>query len=177
MPEQWFARMNSIDDYQQDISALGRLNAWQFALKVAAQHPLGGGFNVFTRQMFYQYAPEPLNYHAAHSIYFQVLGEHGYIGLALFLALMVCAWRSGSRLQSACRGLPELAWAADLAAMIQVSLVGFAVGGAFLSLAYYDYYYFLIAALVLVEKQLAARPSLIAQAALPELQLEGRHAR
>ena len=49
-------------------------------------------------------------------------------------------------------------WASDLARMIQVSLVGYAVGGAFLNLAYYDVPYNLMVALILtrilVEKQL-----------------------
>jgi hypothetical protein len=53
----------------------------------------------------------------------------------------------------------ELRWAAGLAAMIQTSLAGFAVGGAFLSLAYFDVPYYLAAALVatraLVERRIA----------------------
>jgi putative inorganic carbon (HCO3(-)) transporter len=166
MPAPWFARMATIDAFQQDQSALGRINAWGFALKVAASHPLGGGFNVFTRDMFLLYAPDPLNYHAAHSIYFQVLGEHGYVGLALFVALLVCAWRSGARTIRFCQQRPDLRWARDLAAMIQVSLAGFAVGGAFLSLAYYDLYYYLIAALVLLEK-IVTTPATCAHAPVP----------
>jgi len=157
MPEQWFARMQTIDTYQQDSSAMGRINAWHFSINLASSRFLGGGFNVFTRDMFFLYAPDPLNYHVAHSIYFQVLGEHGVVGLLLFLILLGCAWRSGTRVIRACKGEPALRWAGELAAMIQVSLVGFAVGGAFLSLAYYDLYYYMIAALVLLEKYLATR--------------------
>jgi len=155
MPEAWFERMQTIESYQADSSALGRLNAWQFAINVAARNIMGGGYNVFSRNMFYQYAPDPLNYHVAHSIYFQVLGEHGVIGLALFVVLFVCAWRTGTRIVAACKERPELGWAGELAAMVQVSFVGFAVGGAFLSMAYYDLYYYLIALLVVLEQSVA----------------------
>ena len=157
MPDQWFSRMNSIQDYQEDSSALGRINAWYFAVNVATSRFMGGGFDIFTRDMFFQYAPEPLNYHVAHSIYFQVLGEHGFVGLALFLLVLLCAWRSGSRTLKACKGEPEMKWAADLASMTQVSLIGYVVGGAFLSLAYYDLYYNLIAILVILEKIIGDR--------------------
>jgi putative inorganic carbon (HCO3(-)) transporter len=157
MPEQWFSRMNSIQDYQGDSSALGRINAWYFAVNVATSRFMGGGFDIFTRDMFFQFAPEPLNYHVAHSIYFQVLGEHGFVGLALFVLLLLCAWRSGSRTIKACKGDSDMKWASDLAAMTQVSLIGYVVGGAFLSLAYYDLYYNLIAVLVVLEKIIGDR--------------------
>lgn len=168
MPDQWFNRMSSIQNYQEDSSALGRINAWHFAVNVATSRFMGGGFDTFTRDLFYTYAPEPLNYHVAHSIYFQVLGEHGFVGLALFLILMLCAWRSGSRIIKVCKGDSEMKWAADLAAMTQVSIVGYAVGGAFLSLAYYDLYYNLIAVLVLLEKVIADRKPVPAFAERPE---------
>jgi putative inorganic carbon (hco3(-)) transporter len=152
MPEKWFNRMDTIDNYKEDASALGRINAWHFAANVAQDNVLGGGYSVFTNRMFYIYAPEPNDHHAAHSIYFQVLGEHGFIGLGLFLALMLFAWRTGSRIVKYCQEKPELKWASDLAAMSQVSMIGFAVGGAFLTLAYYDLYYDIIALLVVLEK-------------------------
>lgn len=154
MPEQWFGRMETIGEYKQDASAQGRFNAWGFAANVAKDNLLGGGFNVFTPKMFILYGPDPHDAHAAHSIYFRALGEHGYIGLALFLLLMLFAWRTGTRVIRFCTGKAELKWAADLAAMCQVSIIGYAVGGAFLSLTYYDFYYYVIALLFLMEKLL-----------------------
>jgi len=158
MPEQWFARMNTIDDYQQDASAMGRINAWQFAFNVAKDNVMGGGFKAFTPKMFQIYAPVPTNYHVAHSIYFQVLGDHGFIGLGLFMLLMFLAWRTGTRVKKFCGAEPELKWAADLATMCQVSIIGYAVGGAFLSMPYYDFYYYVIATLVLLEKLVVQKP-------------------
>lgn len=152
MPAQWFARMASINAYNSDASALGRINAWHFAINIATSHFLGGGFKVFTPDVFRLYAPNPTDFHVAHSIYFQALGEQGPIGLLLYLALMLCTWRCGSRILKYCQGKPELKWAANLAAMCQVSVVGFAVAGAFLSLTYFDLYYYIIVLLVSIEK-------------------------
>jgi putative inorganic carbon (hco3(-)) transporter len=152
MPDQWFERMNTINDYQEDASAMGRINGWQFAINVAMANSMGGGFNSFTPEMFYIYAPVPTDFHVAHSIYFQVLGDHGFVGLGLFLLLIFLAWRTGSRVKKFCKEKPEFKWAADLAMMCQVSLVGYAVAGAFLSMPYYDFFYYVVALLVLLEK-------------------------
>lgn len=160
MPEAWYARMDTINDYQEDTSALGRINAWYFAINIANSHLLGGGFNVFTPRLFMQYAPDPLGYHVAHSIYFQVLGDHGYVGLILFLALMLFSWRTGTRIIKFCGKNPDLKWASDLAKMAQVSIIGYAVSGAFLSLAYFDLYYDIIIILVLLEKLLLLKKPL-----------------
>lgn len=154
MPPQWFDRMNTIDDYKQDDSALGRINAWHFAFNVASHNVLGGGFNVFIPRQFAIYAPNPLDFHAAHSIFFQVLGDHGFIGLAMFIALMLYTWRTGTRVVKHCGDNPDLKWAADLARMLQVCVIGYAVSGAFLSLAYFDLYYDFIVILVVLEKLL-----------------------
>ena len=152
MPAQWTDRMNTINEYQQDGSAMGRINAWQFAINLASNNLLGGGFNVFSKRMFQIYAPNPDDYHVAHSIYFQVLGDHGFIGLLLFVLLLIFAWRSGSRIVKLCKDKSELKWAGDLASMCKVSIIGYAVSGAFLSLAYYDLYYDIIVILVVLEK-------------------------
>jgi putative inorganic carbon (HCO3(-)) transporter len=154
MPAAWFDRMNTIDDYKEDSSALGRMNAWKFAINIATKFPLGGGYNVFSPRQFLLYAPEPYNYHVAHSIWFQVLGDHGFVGLALFIALMFFAWRTGTRVRKHCQNQPELKWGENLARMCQVCIVGFAISGSFLSLAYFDLYYDIIIILVCLEKVL-----------------------
>jgi probable O-glycosylation ligase (exosortase A-associated) len=158
MPEQWTSRMHSIDNYQEDASAMGRINSWQFAINIANHFPMGGGYMVFTPHMFQSYAPHPESFHVAHSIYFQVLAEHGYFGLLLFLLLFLVTWRTASRINKHCRDKPELGWAANLARMCQVSIIGYLVAGAFLSLAYYDLIYYIIAIVVALEKVLILAP-------------------
>ena len=155
MPEQWHDRMSTINDYQSDGSALGRINAWYFAMEVAKTHLMGGGFMVFNPAMFRIYAPNPTDFHAAHSIFFQVLGEHGYIGLTLFVAIIGAAWLTANKIIKSVRQRPDLKWASDFAAMAQVSMIGYMVGGAFLSLAYYDYFWYVVAALVICQRIVA----------------------
>ena len=156
MPQQWFDRMESTKNYEEDDSALGRINAWHMAFNMARVKPFGGGFETFRPEIFAAYAPEPTRVHDAHSIYFEVLGEHGFVGLALFLLLGWMTWRSAAWIIRRARGDPAKRWAADLAAMVQVSMVGYASAGAFLGLAYFDYYYTLVATVVLTKTVLLA---------------------
>jgi putative inorganic carbon (hco3(-)) transporter len=160
MPETWLARMHTIGTYETDPSAMARINAWQTAFNVAQDRPLGGGFEMASPSVFARYAPDPSVPCAAHSIYFQVMGEHGFPGLGLFILLWLLVWLDASWIIRRSRNHSELGWASDLARMIQVSLVGYFVVGAFLSHAYYDVPYFLLVAVVLtrllVEKDLKA---------------------
>ncbi|NHZ43591.1 putative O-glycosylation ligase, exosortase A system-associated [Massilia aquatica] len=160
MPDKWTSRMETINTYKEDSSAMGRINAWYMAYNMAKDRPLGGGFEIYNRTAFELYAPVPDDVHAAHSIYFQALGEHGFIGLGIYLVLAFLTWRKAAWIVRTTAKREDLAWAGDLARMIQVSLLGFGVGGAFLSLLYYDVPYYLMAAVVstgfLIEKTLAA---------------------
>jgi probable O-glycosylation ligase (exosortase A-associated) len=138
MPDMWSMRMDTILDYQDDASAMGRINAGWMAWNLASANFFGGGFAIYNAGVFALYAPVPDDVHAAHSIYFQILGEHGFVGLGLYLLLWAMVWFSAGRLRRVGKALPETQWLSDLGAMCQVSLAGFAVGGAFLSLAYFD---------------------------------------
>ena len=150
MPAQWTERMDTIDNYQEDGSAMGRINAWQMATNLALDRPLvGGGFEIYDAHVFARYAPVPNDVHAAHSIYFQCLGEHGFVGLALYLALIIICWRRAGWIIRQTAKRADLKWASQLAAMIQVSMIGFGVGGAFLSLLYFDVPYYLMGALLI----------------------------
>ncbi|HEV2608910.1 MAG TPA: putative O-glycosylation ligase, exosortase A system-associated [Noviherbaspirillum sp.] len=165
MPDQWTERMDTISTYKEDSSAMGRINAWMMAYNLAKDRPLvGGGFEIYDLEVFGRYAPIPTDVHAAHSIYFQALGEHGFVGLGLYLLLGFLTWRCGSWIVRHTRKREDLKWAYHLAAMVQVSLIGFAVGGAFLSLLYFDVPYYLMAALVLtrrvIEEQLKSEARL-----------------
>ncbi len=144
MPQEWFDRMNSIKNYEQDESALGRINAWKTAFNVAAGNITGGGFEMFRPATFRQYAPDPSRVHDVHSIYFEVMGEHGFPGFFMFMTLMAFTWFKASSIIRTTKRDPANLWAGDLAAMIQVSIIGYAAGGAFLGLAYFDLYYHLI---------------------------------
>lgn len=138
MPAEWWDRMNTIKSYKQDDSAMGRINAWWMAWNLAKANFFGGGFFIWTSQIFVLYGPDPTDVHAAHSIYFMVLGEQGFVGLFIFLTLFCFAWGTSDKLRLQGRKQPETQWLSDLGGMVQVGLIGYAVGGAFLSLSYWD---------------------------------------
>ena len=175
MPDDWFNRMESIQTYEQDLSALQRLNAWQTAINIANDRVMGAGFATANLQVFGMYSPRPGAewVYVAHSIYFQVLGDHGYIGLGLYLLLGLVTYRMAGRIISLTRSRADLAWAHDLASMSKVSIVGFAVGGAFLSLAYWDMPYYIPVVLAALERHVrmstfSSEPAAAASAAQPE---------
>lgn len=152
MPQEWYDRMNTIETYQEDESALGRINAWHTAVNVAKANITGGGFEMFTAPTFREYAPEPFRVHDVHSIYFEAMGEHGFIGFGVFMTLWLFTWMRARQVINRCKHDPERKWASDFAAMTQVSLVGYAAGGAFLGLAYFDLPYHLMVTLLLAAK-------------------------
>ncbi len=158
VPESWVERMETIQNYEDDPSAMSRIRAWTFATKVALDHPVtGGGFNVhFDEAYFMRLVPEAAKNRDFHSAYFEMLGEHGVIGLAIFLALLLATWLSFSRLIRRTADSVELRWAHDLARMAQVSMIGYAAAASFLNLAFYDLFYVILAFAPMLWNVLAA---------------------
>src|SRR4030065_185357 len=103
MPQEWYDRMSTIETYQQDESALGRINAWHTAFNVAKDQVTGGGFEMFRPPTFRQYAPEPWRVHDVHSIYFEVMGEQGFIGVGVFLLLWLFCWLRAHHVLRECK--------------------------------------------------------------------------
>ena len=142
MPEEYFGRMETIQSFQEDRSAMGRINAWWTAFYIALDRPfVGGGFEVFRPLTFVKYAPDPNMYHDAHSVYFEVLGEHGFIGPALFLSLGLGSLVTLGRVKRFAGEHEAFHRVTDLVSLLRVSLVGDANAGAFLGLDYFDFYY------------------------------------
>jgi len=151
MPEEWHAKIDTIQSYEENRSAMGRIGAWRFATNLAHDRPIGGGgFEAFQEEAYAKYAPDELPLDP-HSIWFQMLGEHGFVGLGLFVLLWILTWRTGSQIIRLCRARQDLVWARDLAGMTQAGLIGFWVGGSFLGLAYWDYPFILVDVLVLTK--------------------------
>lgn len=148
MPDSWFDRMGTIQTYEQDTSAMGRINAWHVAVNIANDRLTGGGFGLWGAYTFSLYAPEPEDVHDAHSIYFEVLGELGYPGLLLFLILLSSIWFGAKRNIKAVQGREDLLWIEQLNRMLQVSLIAYMAGGAFLGLAYWDLPYHILAIVI-----------------------------
>ena len=152
MPSSWHNRMDTIETYDQDASAMGRLNAWEYAYNAANHHLFGMGFDSWSPITFAMYAPNPNDVHAAHSIYFSVLADHGWIGLSLFLMILFLTWRNLSSVIKNTRNIDGCKEINALALMLQVSLIAYMVGGAFLSLAYFDLPWHIISFVVILRK-------------------------
>ncbi len=163
MPDQWTQRMGTIQTHEEDLSASNRLVAWEEAYNLAKDRfPLGGGFEYQSPAVSARYSPQPGLVMVAHSIFFQTLGSLGFIGLSLWLLFWLLVWRQCAWLRKHCKS-PSTTWAAHLASMVQVSMVGYAIGGAFLNLAFWDGVYYIYAAIgvtvYVVRKQIAEEAS------------------
>ena len=157
LPDYWWDRMETIQTYQEDASAMGRINAWIVAWETAKEYPFGAGMSYQHAELFNRFGVHETIIRAAHSIYFQILGNHGFFGLFLYLGMWISTYRTAGWLRSNAGGSPDTEWASNLGAMVQVSLVGFAVGGAFLSLSYFDLPYNLMVLVVLARRWVVER--------------------
>jgi probable O-glycosylation ligase (exosortase A-associated) len=147
-PQDWKDRMVGISDYEQDGSAQGRIEAWQTSWNLAADRPLvGGGFAAIEQKsVSSRYRPgSQAVARAPHSVYFQVLGDHGFLGLFLYLTIAFIATANLFRIQALTRGHEELEWANVLSRMLLISYAGFLMAGSFLSMAYYDVFLCMLA--------------------------------
>lgn len=151
MPDTWKARMQTTENATDDDSFIGRVAMWKFSTNLAADHPIeGGGFDVFyVRYLTPQYMPAGYRMKAPHSIYFEVLGEHGYVGLFLFLTMLFTGWYSAGTTAKMFRKYKETEWIGDMAGAIQLSFVGYAVGGLTVNIAAFDFFYHLLITVVL----------------------------
>lgn len=150
LPAQWSERMATIETAQEeDQSFQARLNAWRTSVNVALDRPfVGGGYRATEIGSIYVRYKDPddprMKGLAVHSAYFQVLADHGFIGLALFglmflLAILNCRW-----VRRKCAPVARLRWLAYLASMLEISFLAYAVGAAALSMAYYDAFIVLV---------------------------------
>jgi probable O-glycosylation ligase (exosortase A-associated) len=159
-PSSWFERMESIQSAKSDDSFLGRVAAWRISTAIALENPLlGGGFHAVQVQRIWEmHRPSamrlgvlpqvddmPENPKAAHSIYFEMLGDQGFLGLAIFLCFFAVSFYNIQSTRRLARRHPrELAWGADLASMLGVSILAYSVGGALVSLAYFETFYVMV---------------------------------
>jgi probable O-glycosylation ligase (exosortase A-associated) len=152
LPGFWLHRVESIGGFDTDTSFEGRVQAWTHGVHVALARPLvGGGMGAFSLPVYKKYSPG-LHNRAAHSIYFQTLGEQGFVGLAIFLALIAAGWRNCLGAIRLARDKPELAWAGLLGRCLLFSMVGYMTAGALLTLANLDLYYMILSLTVALRR-------------------------
>jgi putative inorganic carbon (HCO3(-)) transporter len=150
-PDKWKERMDPTRENAIDGSAYSRINAWTFAWRLSMDFPItGGGFETFSRELFARYATNTRDVHGPHSIYFGVLGEHGFVGLFLYLTTLTSCFGSARRVLRWAR-LRGDEVAAHYANMFCISMVGFLVSGCFLGRQYFDYLFTLLAFMIVLK--------------------------
>jgi putative inorganic carbon (HCO3(-)) transporter len=161
----WGERMSTIETYNADSSAMGRIKVWEWTLKYVAEHPLGGGFEAYLHNHILGsasdgtviYFPEgQLAGKAFHSIYFEMLGEQGFVGFAIYYAMVVLTLLTLHRLKKTWRNHEGMAWLVALANTLMTAIAVFLAGGAFVGIAYQPFIFYMISMTVAID-QYAAR--------------------
>ncbi|GAA0856935.1 putative O-glycosylation ligase, exosortase A system-associated [Aliiglaciecola litoralis] len=159
-PGEWKERQNTVSSAaQEDGSFIGRLWAWKISTLIALDYPLtGGGFHAVKDPILWRYyapmtnyfgpietpaIPKDLKPKAAHNIYMQVLGDHGFAGLFIFLMILLGTLRLNFKNRRWAKQ-NEQAWLVSLCSMLNLSLVGYCITGGNVSLAYFDLFYTIV---------------------------------
>ncbi len=148
MPAKWTERMTTITEAGQDASFQGRVDAWVINYKLAKTNPVtGAGLrNSYEHDVAASVDPERAERaKAAHSIYFEILGGAGFVGLIIYLALLASALAISWRIYLSGRKSDATPWKWSFAYYAQISLTVFAVGGASTSMEMWDGYLVVIA--------------------------------
>jgi probable O-glycosylation ligase (exosortase A-associated) len=173
MSEAWLSRMGGVEHADSDESFMGRVVAWKIATLIAMDHFLGGGFNCFlTAHVWAQYSlefskldfiPSPYPpmirgyFLATHSSYFQVLANHGFIGLFLFLIMLLVGYLKASKIIRVASKNHLDDWVINLAKMLKLSLVAYCVSGAAVNVAYMDFLYAVFAMIAALDSEILTK--------------------
>lgn len=167
LPESFTKRMDTLNEVNADESASTRLAVWRWTLDYAGDHPFGGGFDSYRGNSFRyeartssKFDPNAPTAHepgativiedkgrAFHSAYFEMLGEQGWPGLAIWLFIHLTGLLRMEMLFRRYRNrAPEDGhWIAGLAAALQQANVIYLIGAGFIGVAYLSFAYMLIA--------------------------------
>ncbi|MES1972489.1 MAG: putative O-glycosylation ligase, exosortase A system-associated [Pseudomonadota bacterium] len=162
LPSTFTDRMSTIKTYKADESASTRLAVWKWTWEYAKDHPLGGGFEMY-RQNQIRYDTEKVEgqegnlsidrkltidkARAFHSAYFEMLGEQGYPGLALWLIINLTGIIRMEVIRHRYRKAPpDQAWITPLAGALQSGHLVYLLGAAFIAIAFQPFVYMLIGA-------------------------------
>jgi probable O-glycosylation ligase (exosortase A-associated) len=173
LPASFTQRMSTIESHEADESASTRIAVWAWTREYAREHPFGGGFEAYRgNHIRYEIkktatgaAPAPVGDTAVtdkargyHSAYFEMLGEQGYPGLALWLAINLIGLFRMEVLRRRYRDREgEFAWAGPLAAALQTAHLVYLLGAAFIAIAFQPFVYMLIGAQIGLDTYLARR--------------------
>lgn len=147
--KQWEARIETTTSYGDDNSALTRLAVWKWTFEFAKEHPLGGGFDSYVVNDIETTTASGDTYvqhgRAFHNAFIEMLGEQGFVGLAIFLTLCGKTLLSLQRVRARTRGVQAFAWARDLAGALQISLLVVMAGSMFIGIAFQPIFWYVFA--------------------------------
>jgi probable O-glycosylation ligase (exosortase A-associated) len=175
LPSAFTDRMSTIKTYKADESASTRLAVWAWTWDYAKAHPFGGGFEMY-RQNQIRYNTEKVEgiagnttidskltidkARAFHSAYFEMLGEQGWPGLILWLAINLIGLVRMEVIRQRYRKAGEDdAWVTPLAGALQSAHLVYLLGAAFIAIAFQPFVYMLIGAQIGLDTYLARRRS------------------
>jgi len=150
-PDRLWERLGSIAQQDsaetRDQSSASRLEAWQTAWKIGLSNPvMGAGFRALQNaDLWLRYFGEGyFKAYDPHSVYFEVLEEHGFLGVGFYFGALVSALVILRRLRKRWRNDPDHGYISHYAEMLQLSFCPFLVSGVFLGVAYFDLYFLLL---------------------------------
>lgn len=162
LPSAFTERMGTIKNYQGDQSASTRLAVWQWTWDYVKDHPLGGGFDAYRANSFtydtVTVVRDDSGSHlvrskvtekerAYHSAYFEMLGEQGYVGFALWALLHISsliATRGVYRRYRKSTDADEQ-WIAPLALALQQGHLLYLLGATFVGIAFQPFIFMMLA--------------------------------
>ena len=159
LPSAFTDRMDTIQGYQADTSAGTRLAVWAWTWDYAKDYPFGGGFDAYRQNKIrivttrtagsatnsdVDTAVEYDASRAYHSAYFEMLGEQGYAGLALWLLIHFGGLVRMEILRARFRSADDRRWLSDLANALQQGHLVYLTGLLFVGIAYQPFVYMLV---------------------------------
>lgn len=152
-PSSYLERMNTIQNYEQDGSAMGRLAAWKTAVNMATDNPvLGVGMTLFMRNYGrYRSGADHEGVRVAHNSYLQIWAECGTLALGTYLLIMLLTLVSLWRLRRKAKQRFFTSWITNYCTMFEATWVAFIVGSTFLNRAHFDLAYHWIALVIAFE--------------------------
>ncbi|MEZ0186539.1 MAG: putative O-glycosylation ligase, exosortase A system-associated [Candidatus Reddybacter sp.] len=143
LPEEWFNRMNTLQTYEDDESAMSRIQAWSDGWNHTLRHPfVGAGFEGWRYVTMRDW----------HNAYVEIFSEHGFIAFGMWFSLIIGTLSSLTFLPREVRGVEGMEWVGNYCYMLRLSLVAYCVGVLFLGLSYWDILYQLVFIAVLVKQ-------------------------
>jgi probable O-glycosylation ligase (exosortase A-associated) len=153
------ARVMTVSNYEDDGSAMSRLESWKAGFQMILEHPLlGVGPENYGRYsaIYNPAVPKGLQ---AHNDFIQTAAESGLGAMVILVAILLLTFRNLAWVRRRTWGNADTRWAYYYAAMLESCLLSYIVGAMFVSLQYFEVFYLLIGMSVCL-RRIAADPAM-----------------